>query len=1323
MGRRCGVVAAVWIGIGVAAYVCPAATVQKRYYARPPKHDRHGVIAPWYEGQNGQLDFRIRVAAETLKRYPWVLPPQSVAPAPHYVFSGHWKIAGDGTITPLATNDWDTGDLGQRAAYVLSGLVDYYRYSGDAAAIAHLTLQADALLDHCLTPGNHPWPRFLISVPTKGKCYGRCDPRGMIQLDIVAEVGLAMLRAYQVTGNRRWLEACCHWGDLLAQKRNRRPGEVPWGRYANPEAAPWKDGTQTGGVVFLLYFFDELIRLGHTGPNNEIVQARQAGLEYLRQHLLPRWTGCDTWGRNYWDWANPVQAENVTEFAARYFMDHKEEFPHWKTDARNILGLFFNRTGVCPTSAGDMYSGAWAFPESSGCCGRSLWYGPMELAAAWAQYAAEAQNPWARELARRMQLLATYDGHETGVSEDNIDGGFVVNHAWFKIAHPMALKHLLATVAWLPEWFAPCRENHIVRSTAVVNSVQYGPGRIEFSTFDAPAGTTTALRLAFTPESIVAQPGDALPLRHDLGQNGYTIRPLPGGDCLVTIRHEGLRCLVVAGPGDPQQFAGPEKAVCEGPWPQPGLANQGGASISWTFRGNQVRLVGDVAADGGLAEVYLDGTRQLVGIDTWNPTPRERQILYYRNGLAEGQHSLKIVVLGRGNPLAQGTRVRLHGVQFSDARGVVDFGEGGGPTDRQRMVFGYPGREDLKDSAGNLWRPATEWVIRTGTLTDSVEKAWWTSPVIRPILGTSDPDLYRYGVHGREFWLNATVGPGTYHVRLKFAATRGLDACNNCVTVAINGQPVVERMDVAATAGGPDRAADLVFSDIEPRNGAIEIRFRGGDHQRGISGEAFVQAVEIGPGPGGTSAKPITVLARNLLRNAGFEQWEDPSAAARSGSVPSSWRVELPAGSHVKIGRESQAAPLPHVPEGREALRISGQGRARVVQEVAVRPQSVYRGSAWVRVGLDAPSANAGRPPAMDAALILEELDQAGRVVATHPPAAMNQPGPWQFLARQITTTGRTARVRWALHATLPEGEPHAWISLDQAVLDGPPAPAAVAGRVVDSRQRRPLAYALVTGAGRSARTSEDGTFCFDQLEDLAAVELRAERQGFYPQVRPLVLSAGDNRVELALVPLPTNNLLANGDFEQGFAPARSVEHGVSGTRGPWQFAFSPQVACYIYPESIYTWRKPRVFRGKEAISQVTDGGGEIRLFQEVAVNPCATLCAAVWVLGLDVAGNGQGFGAAPDDFAGLEIEELDPAGRLLVRHPPVGIRKATADFQRISLQFSTRPETARIRFTLRSKIGCVWQHGAAIFDDAALVQIESARKTSDKDIADPQAM
>ena len=290
----------------------------------------------------------------------------------------------------------------------------------------------------------------------------------MIQLDIVAEVGIAAPEVLSTHRRNAVVRGVQALGRPDGRQAEPQPGAAPWGRYANPECAPWKDDKQTGGVVFLLYFFDELIRLGYTGKDGEIVKARDAGRAYLRDVLLPNWTVNDTWGRNYWDWPDPVQAENVTEFAARYFMDNKAVFPNWRNDTRNILSLFLNHTSVCPTSHGEVYSGAWAFPESAGCCGRSLWYGPMELAVPFAQYGVEANSPWARELARRMQILATYDGHETGVSEDNIDGGFVVNADWFKIAHPMALKHLLATMAWMPEEFGPARENHIVSSTAVV---------------------------------------------------------------------------------------------------------------------------------------------------------------------------------------------------------------------------------------------------------------------------------------------------------------------------------------------------------------------------------------------------------------------------------------------------------------------------------------------------------------------------------------------------------------------------------------------------------------------------------------------------------------------------------------------------------------------------------------------------------------------------------------------------------------------------------------------------------------------------------------
>ena len=315
--------------LATSAATATGATTQKRYYAHETVEDAHGVIAPWYQGANGQFDERIRVAVETLKRYPWTPPGKAPKQLPEYIYSGAWKIDQEGNITIPPIDDWANADIAQRAAYVLGSLIDYYRYCGDTWAIDIVRLQADALLDNCLTPDDHPWPRFLISVPVKGKPYGQADPRGMIQLDITAEVGIQMVRAAQLCNRERYLEAAKHWGDLLAEKRMREPGVNPWPRYANPQDAPWED-IATGGVTFILEFFDELIKAGHQGKDNAIVEARKAGVTYLRDVLLPNWLGHDTWGRNYWDWPCGVQVENVTEFACRYLMDHPNEFPNWQ---------------------------------------------------------------------------------------------------------------------------------------------------------------------------------------------------------------------------------------------------------------------------------------------------------------------------------------------------------------------------------------------------------------------------------------------------------------------------------------------------------------------------------------------------------------------------------------------------------------------------------------------------------------------------------------------------------------------------------------------------------------------------------------------------------------------------------------------------------------------------------------------------------------------------------------------------------------------------------------------------------------------------------
>jgi len=158
---------------------------------------------------------------------------------------------------------------------------------------------------------------------------------------------------------------------------------------------------QTGGVVNILLFLDELIRLGYTGQKGDILKARDAGQAYLRDALLPAWHAWDTWGRHYWDWEHPVQGIVTTGWVSKYLMDHKDDFPNWKYDVRNILTLFFHHACVSPKSNGDIYSGAWSYPEGPSCCDRSLDICPVFLSRYMARYSAEANSHWAREVARR----------------------------------------------------------------------------------------------------------------------------------------------------------------------------------------------------------------------------------------------------------------------------------------------------------------------------------------------------------------------------------------------------------------------------------------------------------------------------------------------------------------------------------------------------------------------------------------------------------------------------------------------------------------------------------------------------------------------------------------------------------------------------------------------------------------------------------------------------------------------------------------------------------------------------------------------------------
>lgn len=1021
----------------------------ERYYAHPAVLDKHGVIAPWYGGLNGQCDLRVRIAAETLKRYPWTTTNNAIVVYPDYLFTSKWQISSNGTITPENPGDWMNGDLGQRSTSVLNGWVDYYRYTGDPAAIAHMSYMADYLLDHALTPADHPWPLFPISVPTKGVPYGNADPSGMIQLDICGDMGRGLLRAYQVTGKHRWLEAAMHWGDLFAANCNHAPEAAPWNRYANPESCRWKINEQTGGVTMILSFLDELIRLGYTGHDNAIVKARDAGRRYLLEQLLPRWTEDKTWGLYFWDWPNPTQNCSTTSDVVSYLIRNAKEFLNWKVDARNILSIFLNRSSADPASRGDVYSGAWAYPESSRCCDRSLWYAPIMVGAVWCQYGVEADDEWARELGYRQLLLQTYDVHENGVSEDNIDGGIIVNGKWLNIAHPWPLRWVLTAIGWLPEELGASRENHIVRASAVVKSVTYAKGKVAYTTFDAPTETTVVLRLSFVPNRVLAD-GKPLRRRAALNENGYTVKKLPNGDAIIHVRHDGATNVMLEGK-DPQVEIAAEKLKYQGPWeqaePRGRRAVTGGTSATATFRGTQVRVIGPVGPAGGLADVYLDEEKQLVQIDSWNPEPRVDQVLYSRNGLAPGRHTVRVAPTGAGNPYSKGTDVTISRIQYSAETKPHHFPQGTGPVGTQRMIFGYTKRQDYAGADGHLWKPAGEIVSVLGKQVDALAVGWWTNASDK-LPSMPDQELYRYGYHGTDFTVILTVGPGRYDVRLCFANTRDLDTTWNAFDVLVNGRKLVDRLDVNATAGGPNKPVDLVFRQIAPSNGVVRIRFRGLHSVVGNTtrlGEAFVQALEIGPTVTARGARPVSSRlepSSNLLLDASFEE---TAAGVKSGPgrvhFRGQWVYVFAGRTNDYVFQESEYGKHPGwgAPEfrsGAGALRThsDGGGHTTVYQDVEAKPNTTYAASVWVKPA-DLRGKGFGTHPDDSAALVLEELDHGNKVLVRHPPVETKAAGPYQLLKSDITTSARCARLRLSLNTRIDCRFTEGHVTYDDCIL------------------------------------------------------------------------------------------------------------------------------------------------------------------------------------------------------------------------------------------------------------------------------------------------
>jgi hypothetical protein len=420
----------------------------------------------------------------------------------------------------------------------------WYAFSGDAAAIDLARKALAYQIAHGTTPADWDWARVPFASAGAGdleyggaddtwcnRC-GRGDGIGVIEPDKVGELGSAYLQMYEMTGDATFRDAAVACADALAKHvraGDERASPWPFRVYARTNVVREEYSSDVIGGLML---FDELGRL-EIGDNKAYGRARTLAVEWLLRVPLVN----DAWSGYFEDVDIHTDVKaNVNQYTAmrtaRWLMSHREVDPLWHQHVSHLLSWTAQRFGSdTPTERGVQW-GATVMSEQGDDMVK-MGSHTARFGATMALWSEATGDAAARSKAARSLNWATYACRPDGVVSvaEGPDEGW-----WFSDGYGDYIRHFLVAMAAVPEW-APPNEDHLLRSTSIVSRVDYRPGQVTWTTFDADAEDT--LRLAFRPEGVRVN-GVSIPRRDTLTASdtiGYTERPLGSGDFLLRIRH------------------------------------------------------------------------------------------------------------------------------------------------------------------------------------------------------------------------------------------------------------------------------------------------------------------------------------------------------------------------------------------------------------------------------------------------------------------------------------------------------------------------------------------------------------------------------------------------------------------------------------------------------------------------------------------------------------------------------------------------------------------------------------------------------------------
>lgn len=465
-----------------------------------------------------------------------------------------------------------------------------------------------------------------------------------------------------------------------------------------------------------------------------------------------------------------------------------------------------------------------------------------------------------------------------------------------------------------------------------------------------------------------------------------------------------------------------------------------------------------------------------------------------------------------------------------------------------------------------------------------------------------------------------------------------------------------------------------------------------------------------------------TPPSNNLLVNGDFEIGGPYGTAANGGGgIDNGWSFQLWGDGGSYLRRESlvnRDAPEPagvsgpwQPHGGNEASRhcASGHGLLLAYQELPVVPSSPYTASVWVKAR-NFDDLGFGVVGSGDYAGLHIQEYAGSTLVVDHPIVSITTPTDWTKLTYPFTTGTSTTKVMYFLETMIGglwSGYGH-WqhgqVIYDDAVLDGATAFATLSGTVTAEGQ--PLEGATVTVAGKSATTGADGAYVITDIPAQAEVrQIVTSCAGYGSANSYMQLGFGQNSLDIELYPLPANQLLTNGDFENPGAPYIAWgNNGAPQANSGWTCRLWSVGSAYLRREStVFKYNNGyepdgvgpgpwQPYSGTQCSRQTANPGGQHEISQTVWATPGAYYKASVMARCVNLLSG---------DYVSLHITELDADGNIVADHAPV--TTDSAQWTRLVDEFEATSWTEKIKYALYTSLSVHWSVGWANYDAAVL--------------------